>query len=441
MPGKLMQVMKLAKSSNPVIMIDEIDKLGRGHGDPASALLEVLDPEQNNSFLDHYLDVPFDLSKVLFICTSNTLDTIPRPLLDRMEVLRLSGYILEEKVNIAKKYLLPKVSEDTGVKLSRISIPDATLEKLIREYCREAGVRNLQHQVEKLFRKVAFKIARGHKSKIRIREEDLEEYLGKPKFTSDRFYLTTPVGVTMGLAWTEMGGSTLYIETQIISRSLRRPRDQQVPIGEETQPVIVKGSEDNDDNDDKRQGSLIRTGKMGDVMQESSTISYSYAKRFLYNLDPNNAFFEKTSIHMHIPEGATPKDGPSAGITMVTSLISLALNKPVKHNLAMTGELTLTGRVLEIGGVKEKVIAAKRSGVSEVILPKDNKKDWAELEPEIREGVHVHFVSEFAEVYKIAFEYDEKENSKQIAIDREKWEKQEKEAAEPIKRRGRKSSK
>lgn len=437
MPGKLMQVMKLAKSSNPVIMIDEIDKLGRGHaGDPASALLEVLDPEQNSNFLDHYLDVPYDLSKVLFICTANTLDTIPRPLLDRMEVLRLSGYILEEKLNIVKKYLLPKISEDTGVKMNRVRIPDRALEKMIREYCREAGVRNLQHQVEKLFRKVAFKIASGQKGKITIDEEDIEEYLGKPKYTSDRFYMTTPVGVTMGLAWTEMGGSTLYIETQVVSRSARRPQTS-VPVGAEKQPVIVedRSNDNNNDNGDSRQqGSLIRTGKMGDVMQESSTIAYSYAKSFMYNLDPSNDFFDKTAIHMHIPEGATPKDGPSAGVTMVTSLLSLALNKPVKHNLAMTGELTLTGRVLEIGGVKEKVIAAKRSGVTDVVMPKENKKDWVELEPEIREGITAHFVSEYSELYKIAFEYDEQENAKNIEADREKWEQQQLEAEKPPKR-------
>lgn len=444
MPGKLMQVMKLAKSSNPVIMIDEIDKLGRGHGDPASALLEVLDPEQNHAFLDHYVDVPFDLSKVLFICTSNTLDTIPRPLLDRMEVLRLSGYILEEKVNIAKKYLLPKVSEDTGIKKNRISIPDRSLEKMIREYCREAGVRNLQHQVEKLYRKVAFKIASGHKGKITIKEDDIEEYLGKPKFTSDRFYMTTPIGVTMGLAWTEMGGSTLYIETQIVSRSLRKIQQSQQKLhGEEAQPVIVddinNDNNNKEENDDRRQGTLIRTGKMGEVMQESTTIAYTYSKRFTYDLDPTNDFFDKTSIHMHIPEGATPKDGPSAGVTMVTSLLSLALNKPVKHNLAMTGELTLTGRVLEIGGLKEKIIAAKRSGVTEVVVPRDNKKDWVELEPEIREGVTANFASDYADVYRIAFEYDEKENAKNIAADKEKFEQQAKEAEKP-RRKSRSSS-
>lgn len=452
MPGKLMQVMKLAKSANPVIMIDEIDKLGRGHGDPASALLEVLDPEQNNAFLDHYLDVPFDLSKVLFICTANSLDTIPRPLLDRMELLRLSGYILEEKLNIAKRYLVPKVAEDTGVKPEHYKITDDTLRKIIRDYCREAGVRNLQQQIEKVFRKIAFKLALDYpdlsapeeeakssaseatgadsdakktdtkktdtkkqsravapKKKaikvkpVEVNEAILEEFLGKARFTSDRYYVTTPVGVVMGMAWTEMGGSTLYIETQVDQRYVTKPKKPKLQ-------TTVAGADANaeEEEDDRRgHGNLIRTGKMGEVMQESSSIAYTYAKKFLFDRDPTNPFFEKNAIHMHIPEGATPKDGPSAGITMVSALLSLALNKPAKHNVAMTGELTLTGRVLEIGGVKEKVIAARRSGVFEVIVPKDNRKDWTELEPEITEGVTVHFVENYREVFDILFNYDE----------------------------------
>lgn len=399
MPGKLIQVMKQSKSANPVIMIDEIDKLGKGHGDPASALLEVLDPEQNTSFLDHYLDVPFDLSKVLFICTSNTLDTIPRPLLDRMEVLRLSGYILEEKFAICKKYLIPKMFTESGIKEGQVKIHDDTLPKLIQEYCREAGVRNLQQQVEKLFRKAAYKIALNEKTPIHVTTKNLEDFLGKPRFTHDRYFVSSPAGVALGMAWTEMGGSLIYLETAI----------EKTPSKEENG------------------GSLHITGKLGEVMKESSAIAFTYAKRMLKKIDPNNDFLEKNSIHMHAPEGATPKDGPSAGITMVTALLSLALDKPIKHNLAMTGELTLTGKVLEIGGVKEKTIGAKRGYITDIILPIDNKKDWDELDEEIKRGINVHFVDYYKDVYDIAFNYDATVNAKAIKTDEKRVEKQEKE--------------
>eukprot|EP01027_Heterolobosea_sp_BB2_P018802 GEZU01026428.1.p1 GENE.GEZU01026428.1~~GEZU01026428.1.p1 ORF type:complete len:924 (-),score=298.93 GEZU01026428.1:468-3239(-) len=372
MPGKLLQCLKLSKSSNPVVMIDEIDKMGRGHtGDPASAMLEVLDPEQNTSFLDHYLDVPYDLSKVLFICTANVLDTIPKPLLDRMEVLRLSGYVLEEKVQISKKYLIPHTRAETGLSPKNIIIRDGAIVELIKSYCREAGVRNLQKHIEKMFRKAAYKVAKGETGVISITRDNLVEFVGQPVYTSDRFYPRTPVGVTMGLAWTAMGGSTLYIETS-----------------------VNKGSSG---------PSLRCTGQLGDVMKESTEIAYTFAKKFLSEKDPQNQFFATNSIHMHIPEGATPKDGPSAGITMVTSLISLATNKPVRHNLSMTGEITLTGKVLDIGGVKEKSIAAKRSGIKVIIFPKGNKKDWIELEEYIKKGLDAYFVHDYSQVYKIAF--------------------------------------
>jgi endopeptidase La len=425
MPGKLIQVMKQSKSSNPVIMIDEIDKLGRRHGDPASALLEVLDPEQNDAFVDHYLDVPFDLSKVLFICTANVLESIPQPLLDRMEVLRLSGYILEEKVNIAEKYLIPKLLQETGLSSKQVQCTDKMLHALIQNYCREAGVRNLQKHVERIFRKVALQVT-THKSKkkIVITEKELHDYVGKPPFTSDRYYVATPPGVTVALAWTSMGGSTLYIETSV--------------------------------EPGKKEGSIKTTGQMGDVMRESTSIAYTYAKMFYAKLNMPKieveredeededeeseattatdsdkkkkkkkkkimkSFFEISPIHMHLPEGATPKDGPSAGVTMVTALLSLALNKPVKHNLAMTGELTLTGKVLAIGGVKEKVIAARRSGVTDVIIPLANKKDWGELDKEIKEGINVTFADYYDDVFKVALQYDEVANTQAIERDRKK---------------------
>lgn len=374
MPGKIIQILKLAKSLNPIIMIDEIDKLGRGnyHGDPGSALLEVLDPEQNNAFLDHYLDIPFDLSKVLFICTANSEDTIPRPLLDRMEKLTLSGYILEEKMNIAKQYLIPKIIKEVGIK--KIKLSDQVLEKLIREYCREAGVRNLEKHLEQIARKIALIHAQDETLKP-IDAIMLEKMIGLPHFTTDRYYEETPIGVTMGLAWTEMGGSTLYIETKV------------VPTKENSNASL-----------------MLTTGKMGETMKESSTISYTFAKNFLLRKFPDNQFFKENSIHLHVPEGATPKDGPSAGVTMVTSLLSLALNQPVKKDLAMTGEISLTGLVLEIGGVKEKTIAARRSGAKELIFPHQNKKNWNELEKEIQEGLKVHFVKDYSEVFDIAFE-------------------------------------
>lgn len=390
MPGKLLQAMKTVQTSNPVIMIDEIDKLGKGYqGDPASALLEVLDPEQNSLFLDHYLDVPFDLSRVLFVCTANTLDTIPKPLLDRMEVIRLSGYVLEEKLAIAQKYLIPIAVKENGLEGKDVVCEDAALIELIKNYCREAGVRNLQKQVEKIMRKSAFKMVKDHLPSVRITQSNLVDFVGQPVFTSDRFYDRLDPGVVTGLAWTQMGGATLYIE------SVDVPSDAVVAGGAAVSEKI--------DTAATGSGSLRTTGQMGEVMKESTAIAYTFAKRFLRTTEPGNDFLLRKHIHMHIPEGATPKDGPSAGVTMTTSLLSLATGRPVKDDVAMTGEMTLTGKVLSIGGVKEKTIAAKRSGVREIIFPKANRKDWEELPEFVREGLQPHFVDSYREIYDIVF--------------------------------------
>jgi len=375
MPGKLIQSLKKTQKANPIIMIDEIDKLGRSiAGDPSSALLEVLDPEQNSSFTDHYLDVPFDLSKVLFVCTANDLDTISRPLLDRMELIEVSGYVLDEKLEIAKQYLMPRALRDSGLDDTQVSISDCALTHLIRSYCREAGVRNLQKQVEKIHRKVALKVVRDKMEQVSVTAENLHEFVGKEIFTSDRLYDQTPPGVVMGLAYTQMGGATLYIET----------------VGDKI--------------GEKSTGSLQTTGRMGEVMKESSSISHTYAASFLKQVDATNDFLNTSKMHMHIPEGAVPKDGPSAGVTMTTSLLSLAMKKPVRPDVAMTGELTLTGMVLPVGGIKEKTIAAKRSGVNVLILPEANRRDYEELPEYIREGIQVNYASQYQDVFDLAFD-------------------------------------
>lgn len=371
MPGKMIQALKYCQTMNPVIMLDEVDKMGASyHGDPASALLEVLDPEQNKEFLDHYLDVRCDLSNVLFIVTANVLDTIPEPLKDRMEILRLSGYIQAEKIEIAKKYLVPRNRKNMGLKVSDIAFTKGALGQIINGYAREAGVRTLENNIKKIMRKVAVKIARGKGEKTEITEESLKEYLGKPIFTSDRFYKVNPVGVTTGLAWTAMGGATLYVE------SVKYP-------AEKTEMKL--------------------TGQAGDVMKESAQIAWTFVQSNVERYAGNIPFFEKSQVHLHIPEGATPKDGPSAGITMTTSLLSLLLDMPVKDNLGMTGELTLTGRVLPIGGLKEKLIAARRSQINVLIFPKENLRDYDELPEYLKKGLEVHFVDRYDEVFKIAF--------------------------------------
>ena len=389
MPGKPIQALKFCKTMNPVIMLDEVDKMGNSYqGDPASALLEVLDPEQNKEFLDHYLDVRCNLSDVLFICTANVLDTIPEPLKDRMDILRLSGYILQEKVEIAQKYLIPRHRKEMGIKASQVVFNKEALRVIINGYAREAGVRTLENDIKKILRKVAIKIVgemdqqarsrrrKNHKGeassthKYTITAGNVKEFLGKPRFTSDRFYPTTPVGVCTGLAWTAMGGATLYVEA--------------IKVAAEKTAMKL-------------------TGQAGEVMKESAEIAWSYLNSAVHKYAPGYTFFEKQQIHIHIPEGATPKDGPSAGITMVTALISLLLNIPVLEDLGMTGELTLTGRILAVGGIKEKLVAARRSGLRTVILPKDNLPDYDQLPDYLKQGIEIHFVENYDEVFTLAF--------------------------------------
>ena len=370
MPGKAIQAMKSAGTANPVLMLDEIDKIGASfQGDPASALLEVLDPEQNGSFRDHYLDVPFDLSNVMFIATANQLDTIPAPLLDRMEVIRLSGYILEEKLEIARRFLIPKALKSHGMTKSQVSINKSAVAVIVDRYAREAGVRGLENKIKKIMRKAAMEFAEGRTEKVRVTKNDIEHYLGKPIFTEEELIKITP-GVVTGLAWTRMGGATLQIEaTSMKSKS--------------------KG--------------FKQTGQLGKVMVESSEIAYSYVMGHLKQHGIAEDYFDEHFIHLHVPAGATPKDGPSAGITMTTALLSMILEKPVRPKLGMTGELSLTGSVLPIGGVKEKTIAARRAGLEMLIFPEENKKDYEDLEDYLREGIEVHFVKKYSDVFAIAF--------------------------------------
>ncbi|KAJ8771816.1 hypothetical protein K2173_026993 [Erythroxylum novogranatense] len=463
MPGKMVQCLKNVGTANPLVLIDEIDKLGRGHaGDPASALLELLDPEQNANFLDHYLDVPIDLSKVLFVCTANVIDMIPGPLLDRMEVVTIAGYITDEKMHIARDYLEKATRESCGIKLEQVEVTDAALLALIENYCREAGVRNLQKQIEKIYRKIALQFVRqgvineSPVSKVQVGEpneeraeiaetstasvenscneknvqnfveadiipmdqpsdqiqgatdqssdskdakerekiecgvseavekvlvdtSNLADFVGKPVFHAERIYEQTPVGVVMGLAWTAMGGSTLYVETTSMEQG-------------------------------EGKGSLHLTGQLGEVMKESAQIAHTVARAILNEKDPENPFFGNFKLHLHVPGGATPKDGPSAGCTMITSLLSLAMKKPVRRDLAMTGEVTLTGKILPIGGVKEKTIAARRSQVKTIIFPSANKRDYDELAPNVKEGLQVHFVDEYSQIFDLSFSYDHSDN-------------------------------
>jgi ATP-dependent Lon protease len=371
MPGKIIQSLKVVETSNPVIMLDEIDKIGASfQGDPASALLEVLDPEQNSQFLDHYLDVRYDLSNILFIATANQLDTIPLPLMDRMEIMHLSGYILEEKLEIAKRYLIPKQLKEHGLYKNEVKIDTAALKNIIDGYAREAGVRSLENNIKKIMRKATRQIIEGTTSTVTVTTQNLEEFLGKPRFTDESLYKKPIPGVVMGLAWTSLGGATLYIEATAI-------------------PSKTKG--------------FTQTGQLGNVMKESTEIAYSYIRSKVkqFGIDPD--FFENHFIHLHVPAGATPKDGPSAGITMATALYSLAKNKPIKKSVAMTGELTITGRVLPIGGVKEKTLAAKRAKVKTIIYPAENKKDFDELPEHIKKGIDARFVSYFEEVLDIVY--------------------------------------
>ncbi|MBJ6751672.1 endopeptidase La [Geomonas anaerohicana] len=370
MPGKFVQAMKSAGTANPVLMLDEIDKIGASfQGDPASALLEVLDPEQNGTFRDHYLDVPFDLSNVLFIATANQLDTIPGPLLDRMELIRLSGYVLEEKMEIARRYLIPKALKNHGLKHGLVTIKKDALAALIDGWAREAGVRTLENRIKKVMRKAAKEFASGRTEPIIITKKDLAEYLGQPVFTTEEIFEGVP-GVVTGLAWTSMGGATLPIEATAMAS---------------------KGK------------GFRQTGQLGNVMIESSEIAYSFVMAHLKEYGAPEDYFDTHFVHLHVPAGATPKDGPSAGVTMATALVSMIQGKPVRKKLGMTGELTLTGRVLPIGGVKEKTIAARRAGLKTLVFPEANRKDFQELPEYLKEGLEVHFAKEYKDVYKVAF--------------------------------------
>ena len=368
MPGKLIQAVQRAKTSNPVIMLDEIDKLASGHqGDPASALLEVLDPEQNDAFVDHYLDVPYDLSNVLFVCTANQLDTIPGPLLDRMEVIRLSGYVREEKVEIARQYLVPKQLKEHGFASDEVEFTDEALNYLADRYAREAGVRNLEKQLRKIIRKLVLRQAESDEVHFTVTPDTVSEMLGKPRFTTEKLYPDAQPGVILGLAYTSMGGATLYIEARGIP--------------------------------DKKGGFRL-TGQLGDVMKESAQIALSFVKSLLAKEEED--YFDTHQVHLHVPAGATPKDGPSAGITMALALYTLATGQAPLDNLAMTGELTLTGRVLPIGGVKEKTIGARRVGIKTLIFPEENRRDWEDLDDYIKEGIEAHFANYFDDVLAVA---------------------------------------
>ncbi len=369
MPGKIIQALKQVKAANPVIMIDEVDKIGTDfRGDPSSALLEVLDPEQNSDFMDHYLDVRFDLSRVLFLLTANQLDTVPPPLLDRAEIIRLPGYIASEKIDIASKHLLPRQLEAHGLTRNDVSIRKSAIVKLVQDYAREPGVRGIEQLLKKILRKSAHKLMSSNKDEsISIGARDLIDYVGKPRFAKEPLRLD--VGLATGLAWTAMGGATLTLEAAIAHHDAR---------------------------------GLKLTGQLGKVMQESAEIAYSYITAHLGRFSNKTNFFDKAFVHLHVPEGAVPKDGPSAGVTMATALLSLALGK-APAAIAMTGELTLTGEVLAIGGVREKLLAAKRLGVHEVILPKANEVDIEELPKSVPDGLSIHYAKHFEEVAKLMF--------------------------------------
>jgi Lon-like ATP-dependent protease len=412
MPGKLVQCLKLSKVMNPLILIDEIDKLGHGgaHGDPASALLEVLDPSQNSSFMDHYLDLPMDLSKALIVCTANQLETIPGPLQDRMEIIRLSGYDLPEKVEIAKNYLIPKTMKSCGLDGSLVSVSDSAIEALIKGYCRESGVRTLEKFVERIMRKISFRAVKAkeeithqilqsagvededkfvtHHGKeipcakipvpdcINVIPDNLQDIIGKAPYPTEKIYASAPPpGVVMGLAWTSVGGTCLYVEAV------------SVPSVQVEEKPAAGG------------GRVVEiTGQLGSVMTESSKIAQTVAKSTLFSVDKANAFFSKENIHIHCPEGATPKDGPSAGVTMATALLSLATGRPVPEDIAMTGELSITGLVLPVGGIKEKTIAARRAGIKRLCLPEANLRDVLELPDYLKEGIDIQYFSKFSDL-------------------------------------------
>ncbi len=369
MPGRIVQSLKKTKSSNPVFVLDEIDKVGRDfHGDPASALLEVLDPEQNSTFYDNFLELEYDLSKVLFIATANTTSTISPALIDRMELINISGYILEEKVEIAKSHLIPKELKNHGLTKKHLSIPASTIEYIIDNYTRESGVRELDKQLAKICRVIAMKVALKENYNLRLTEKDIETILGLPKFLKDKYQGNEFAGVVTGLAWTATGGEILFVET-----SLSRGK-----------------------------GNLTITGNLGEVMKESAVIALEYIKSHSERLDIKSVLFDNWNVHLHVPEGAIPKDGPSAGITMVTSIASAITQRKVRKNVAMTGEITLRGKVLPVGGIKDKILAAKRADINEIILSEENRKDISEIKEIYIKGLTFHYVDNIMQVLDLA---------------------------------------
>lgn len=370
MPGRIMQNIQKAESSNPVFVLDEIDKITTDYkGDPSSALLEVLDPEQNTAFHDNYLDVDFDLSKVLFIATANNLSSIPRPLLDRMELIEVSGYTQEEKIEIAKRHLVTKELENHGLKDTEFSLSKPVINKLIESYTRESGVRDLNRQIAGLMRKVAKRVATNEQYNVELTEEDIKTYLGAARYSRDKYEGNEYPGVVTGLAWTQVGGEILFIESSL-SKS-KSPR-------------------------------LTLTGNLGEVMKESAMLALEYIKSHADKFGIDNQMFEEWNVHIHVPEGAIPKDGPSAGITMTTALVSAFTNRKVRKHLAMTGEITLRGKVLPVGGIKEKILAAKRAGITDIILCSDNQKDIDEIKPIYLKGLKFHYVNDIMEVIDFA---------------------------------------
>jgi len=381
MPGRVISSIKKAGSNNPVFLFDEIDKLASDfRGDPASALLEVLDPEQNNSFTDHYLELPFDLSKVLFITTANTVASIPPPLLDRMEVIRISGYTEEEKLNIAMKHILPKQLKEHGLKEKNLKISENAMRSIISSYTREAGVRELERNIANICRKAAKKMVETNTKTIRVNQGSLHKYLGIEKYRHDYWERESQVGVATGLAWTIFGGETLSIEVN-----------------------SMKGA-----------GKIQLTGQLGDVMKESAQAGISYIRANSHRLNIDENFYKEMDLHVHVPEGAIPKDGPSAGITMATANISALTNRPVDKDIAMTGEITLRGRVLPVGGIKEKILAAHRIGIKKVLIPYENKKDLEEIPDKIKKSMEIILVKNMDEVLNHALlEKEDKNDNKE----------------------------
>ncbi len=381
MPGRIIQSLKKAGTSNPVFVLDEIDKLSTGsQGDPSSAMLEVLDPEQNNEFYDNFLEMGYDLSKVMFIATSNSLNTIQPALRDRMEIINVTGYTIEEKVEIAKRHLLPKQLKEHGLDNKALKIAKPQLEKIVEGYTRESGVRGLEKQIAKMVRYAAKNIAMEEDYNVKISNDDVIEVLGSPKLERDKYENNNVAGVVTGLAWTRVGGDILFIES-----------------------ILSKGK-----------GSLTITGNLGKVMRESATIAMEYIKANADTFGINAEVFDKYNVHIHVPEGATPKDGPSAGVTMLTSLVSLFTQRKVKKSLAMTGEITLRGKVLPVGGIKEKILAAKRAKIKEILLCEDNKRDIDEIKPEYLKGLTFHYVKDMSEVLNIAITNQKVKNAKKL---------------------------